>query len=247
MVTTDTPCVDGCGQDAATIERLREQLARVEADLVAGEASDGYHTHRELYDYRMLYNAHAAHGWVASGIPVVKSWRHSDGEECFGGGWFIVVATLPIGQVSNHYKAEHWGLFAVPEVDLPPEYDGHTPQDAADRLRAALTPQNHPRSAANAPEAPRQPGRGERGSGGHTGVVRVKIDNEDDLLPEYRTGYQFPYLDEFVANAVNIHFEAMGQSQFWIGITDPAAGRSWAINCGATNGRAKGYAFVEED
>ena len=28
---SDTPCVDGCGQDAATIERLRERLAKVEA------------------------------------------------------------------------------------------------------------------------------------------------------------------------------------------------------------------------
>lgn len=27
MTTADTPCVDGCGQDAATIERLRERLA----------------------------------------------------------------------------------------------------------------------------------------------------------------------------------------------------------------------------
>ncbi|KUF05683.1 hypothetical protein [Leucobacter sp. G161] len=109
----------------------------------SGSTSDGHHTFDELYDYRMLYNVHAAHGWLAAGIPVVKSWKHSDGELCFGGGWFIVTATLPTGQVSNHYKAEHWGLFAVPEVDLPPEYDGHTPQDAAERLRAAagVTPQ----------------------------------------------------------------------------------------------------------
>lgn len=28
---TDDPCVDGCGQDAATIERLRARLAAVEA------------------------------------------------------------------------------------------------------------------------------------------------------------------------------------------------------------------------
>jgi len=83
----------------------------------------------------MLYNAHAAHGWLAAGIPVVKSWKHSDGEPCFGGGWFIVTATLPAGQVSNHYEAKHWGLFRVPEVELPPKYDGHTPQDAAMRLR----------------------------------------------------------------------------------------------------------------
>jgi hypothetical protein len=113
------------------LEALREQLAR-------GEASDGYHTHRELYEYRMLYNAHAARGWLASGYPVVKSWRHSDGERCFGGGWFIVVASLPTGQVSNHYSEEHWSLFDVPEVARPPEYDGHTPADAAERLRCAL-------------------------------------------------------------------------------------------------------------
>lgn len=113
------------------------EAAQGAAPAVSGSTSDGHHTFDELYEYRMLYNAHAAHGWLAAGIPVVKSWRHSDGEECFGGGWFIVTATLPSGQVSNHYKAEHWELFTVPEVDLPPEYDGHTPQVAAERLRAA--------------------------------------------------------------------------------------------------------------
>ena len=102
---------------------------------VTGNTSDGYHTFDELYEYRMLYNAHASHGWLAAGVPVVKSWKHSDGELCFGGGWFIVTATLPAGEVSNHYKAEHWGLFKVPEVELPPAYDGHTPKAAADRLR----------------------------------------------------------------------------------------------------------------
>lgn len=100
--------------------------------------ADEHHTMDELYEYRMLYNAHAARGWLAAGISVVKSWKHSDGEECFGGGWFIVVATLPTGQVSNHYAAEHWDLFDVPEVDRPLTYDGHTPADAAARLRAAL-------------------------------------------------------------------------------------------------------------
>lgn len=110
------------------------QQAKVRA-LIEG---DGYHTHEELYEYRMLYNAHAARGWLAAGIPVVKSWRHSDGELCFGGGWFVVYATLPAGQVSNHYKTEFWDLFDVPEVDLAPEYDDHTPAEAARRLRADL-------------------------------------------------------------------------------------------------------------
>lgn len=108
---------------------------------VTNDTSDGYHTFGELYQYRMLYNALAANEWATHGTyPVVKSWKHSDGEPCFGGGWFIVVMTLPAGQVSNHYASKHWHLFAVPEVDLPPEYDGHTPADAAERLLAALSP-----------------------------------------------------------------------------------------------------------
>jgi len=121
---------------------LERAQALADAGMLAGvvteHTSDGHHTFAELYDYRMLYNAHAARGWLSVGIPVVKSRRHSDGEACFGGGWFIVTATLPTGQVSNHYRDEFWDLFDVPEADLPPEWDGHTPQDAADRLRAVL-------------------------------------------------------------------------------------------------------------
>ena len=106
--------------------------------LESGEASDGYHTHNELYEYRMLYHAHAVRHWLACGYPVTKSWNHADGEPCFGGGWFIVTAQLPDGQVSNHYAAKDWTLFEVPEVERPTEWDGHTPQDAAARIRTAL-------------------------------------------------------------------------------------------------------------
>ena len=114
-------------------------VLRIPRQEVNGSTSDGHHTFDELYKYRMLYHAHAAHGWLAAGFPVVKSWRHSDGERCFGGGWFIVTAELPTGQVSNHYKAEHWDLFQVPWKTWPPEYDGHTPHQAAERLRETLT------------------------------------------------------------------------------------------------------------
>lgn len=117
--------------------RLLAELRQTRAELVAGNASDGYHTHAELYEYRMLYNAHAAAGWLDAGYRVVKSWRHSDGELCFGGGWFVVCAELPTGQVTNHYEAEHWDLFVIPE-EMPPAYDGHSPADAAHRLRQAL-------------------------------------------------------------------------------------------------------------
>lgn len=101
----------------------------------AETASDGYHTFAELYEYRMLYNAVAANSMPDR---AVKSWRHSDGEPCFGGGWFVVFIDLPTGQVSNHYEAKDWNLFRVPEADFAPQWDGHTPQQAAERLRLAL-------------------------------------------------------------------------------------------------------------
>lgn len=97
-----------------------------------GEISDGYHTFNELYRYRMLYNA-AFFNMLPKEI-VHKSKRHHDGEECFGGGWFIVMANLPTGQISNHYELKDWDLFQIPEKYTADEWDGHTPQEAADRL-----------------------------------------------------------------------------------------------------------------
>ena len=77
-----------------------------------GEISDGYHTFNELYRFRLLYNA-AFFNLLPKEI-VHKSKRHHDGEECFGGGWFIVMANLPTGQISNHYELKDWDLFQIP-------------------------------------------------------------------------------------------------------------------------------------
>lgn len=110
--------------------------------------SDGYHTFDELYEFRKMYNAVLFNEWatqavgfnidgsIKSKFDVHKSWRHNDGELCFGGGWFIVSAMLPTGLISNHYKAEDWDLFKVPEVEKALyEFDGHTPQDVLIRLK----------------------------------------------------------------------------------------------------------------
>lgn len=101
-----------------------------------GEISDGYHTFNELYYYRMLYNA--AFFNILPKEWVHKSKRHNDGEECFGGGWFIVMANLPTGQISNHYELKDWDLFQIPEKEVADKWDGHTPQEAADRLHKYL-------------------------------------------------------------------------------------------------------------
>lgn len=133
-----------------SIKKLEEDYHRVTED-----TSDGYHTFKELYDFRATYNALLFNEWAtqkgdeefldASLVTqntkhsVHKSWKHNDGDPCFGGGWFIVVAKLPSGQISNHYPAERWNEFKVPETStaLFP-FDGHTSQNVLERLKKEL-------------------------------------------------------------------------------------------------------------
>lgn len=122
---------------------------------VRGNYSDGYHTFNELYEFRKSYNAALFNEWAKQKIispkdmwgkdppvynykyDVHKSWRHYDGELCFGGGWFIVVAKLPEGQISNHYEAKDWELFKIPIAEKAKyEFDGHTSADVLARLNA---------------------------------------------------------------------------------------------------------------
>lgn len=86
----------------------------------------------------MLYNA-AFFNLLKDKVRVIKSKRHYDGEECFGGGWFIVMADLPTGQISNHYELKDWDKFNIAEVEHADKWDGHTPNEAADRLEKYLT------------------------------------------------------------------------------------------------------------
>lgn len=69
---------------------------------------------------------------------VHKSKRHSTGEECFGGGWFIIIAKLPTGQISNHYELKYWHLFNIPERELADIWDGHSSNDVVHRLESFL-------------------------------------------------------------------------------------------------------------
>lgn len=104
------------------------------------DTSDGYHTFRDLYNFRMLYNAALFNEWAEKGLyDTHKSYRHSDGELCFGKeNYFVVQAQLPTGQISNHYKGQHWDLFAVPEVAQAAVWDGHTAEMVAERLEEFL-------------------------------------------------------------------------------------------------------------
>lgn len=139
------------------VDRANELMTRQTQGLIdlcpseiKEKLSDGYHTFKELYEFRKVYNAALFNEWAKYAVQdrmfgdyipkpeyqVHKSWKHNDGELCFGGGWFIVCAVLPTGQISNHYKAEDWDLFKIPETEkaLFP-FDGHTSQDVIKRLK----------------------------------------------------------------------------------------------------------------
>lgn len=107
-----------------------------------GEVSDGYHTFNELYEYRMLYNAALFNEFAKQGLyDVHKSRKHSDGEYPFGdSNWFIVMAELPTGQISNHYEMKDWDKFQIPEKPLANKWDEHSPRDVADRLTSFTNP-----------------------------------------------------------------------------------------------------------
>lgn len=109
-------------------------------DFNENSLNDGYHSFDELYEFRKVYNAALFNEWGFSKEPkydVHKSKKHFDGEDCFGGGWFIVVAILPTGQITNHYKLEDWDLFKIPEYEKAKhEFDGHAPKDVINRLKS---------------------------------------------------------------------------------------------------------------
>ena len=77
--------------------------------------------------------------------------------------------------------------------------------------------------------------------------LREPIERWHDGPEEYGGHVQFPFLDEFIAKNVDIHYEAMSDTTFWMLVTCRETGREWHLNFGAINSRAKGFAIVEED
>ena len=94
----------------------------------------------ELYDFRLTYNALLFNEWAENRkYEVYKSRRHNDGELCFDGEYFIVVAQLPTGQVTNHYHIRHWDMFKINEYEkVNEDFDGHTPSDVITRLQQVI-------------------------------------------------------------------------------------------------------------
>ena len=100
------------------------------APVITGETSDGYHTFNELYHHRavlfsVIVKAFPDHAW--------KSRKHHDGS--MYDGMFIVGIETPDGQATYHYDVDpYWDMFKCKELEYAPEWDGHTPAQAIDRI-----------------------------------------------------------------------------------------------------------------
>lgn len=99
-----------------------------------GEVSDGFHTFNELYAHRCALTAVLATIGAINGDSWKSTRHHPDDGPMFD-GYFVVGIELPDGPISYHYPLKDWGKFAaVPELEVPPKWDGHTSADVVERL-----------------------------------------------------------------------------------------------------------------
>ena len=108
-------------------ERKRiETICEVAHITDIGELSDGFHTFNGLYYQRMILFA------ALVKLNKDRSWKskkHSDGEPCFGGGWFVVGIDTPKGSYTYHYEEKYYDMFDCKELPTGKEWDGHTEKD----------------------------------------------------------------------------------------------------------------------
>ena len=130
--------LEKAGKMTDTELKRQETICEVAGVNNIGELSDGFHTFDSLYEQRMilfaaLVKAYKDKAW--------KSYRHEDGEYCFGGGWFIVGIDTPEGSYTYHYEDKYWDMFDCADLPRAKHWDGHTEVDAETRLMS-LEPEN---------------------------------------------------------------------------------------------------------
>lgn len=102
---------------------------------INGDTSDGYHTFNELYHHRavlfsVIVSEFSSMAW--------KARKHHDGT--MYDGMFIVGLDTPWGQASYHYDIDpYWDMFDCEERESAPEWDGHTPDEAIERIGKLAT------------------------------------------------------------------------------------------------------------
>lgn len=127
-------CASSDETEEALGDAIEEIKKRPAADVIEipqtgiGDLSDGYHTFNDLYKQRLVLFASI----VKQNKDLAwKSFRHEDGELCFGGGWFIVGIDTPEGSYTYHYEVKDWDLFDCQELPTSKHWDGHTDKDVS--------------------------------------------------------------------------------------------------------------------
>ena len=118
----------------SNIQDLIKQYKHSNPNSSVGSLSDGYHTFDELYHHRsMLFLALCL---TAFKDKAWKSLLHEEGGDPMYNGMFIMGVETPYGQATYHYDIDPYWEKAknVKEVYHAPKFDGHTPNDAIDRI-----------------------------------------------------------------------------------------------------------------
>ena len=116
------------------IEKYEELINKTSKENI-GNFSDGYHTFNELYYHRailfsVICNNNKTIAW--------KSKQHHDGT--MFNNMFIVGMDTPKGQATYHYDiTPYWNLFEVKELERAPLWDGHTSDQALERISSIRT------------------------------------------------------------------------------------------------------------
>ena len=125
----DEDC-DGLSYQDCEAQILNRLADLIEPEPIDGETSDGYHTFNELYHHRaVLFSV------IVRSCPDMcwKSKKHHAGD--MYEGMFIVGIDTPDGQASYHYDIDpYWDMFDCEEREFAPEWDGHTPEQAIERI-----------------------------------------------------------------------------------------------------------------
>ena len=120
------------------LDKLSEHIETKDKEVKTnmGNISDGYHTFNELYHHRailfsVICNEHPELAW--------KSLQHHDPEQPMYDGMFIVGINTPNGQATYHYDVDpYWDRFKVKELERAPKWDGHTPDEAIERISSLV-------------------------------------------------------------------------------------------------------------
>lgn len=126
---------------------INKDIAQLANDgrIETNNISDRYHTFGELYEHRItlfivlcqVYNVLRLTSFGTYDIDNVpwRSLAHPDGSKWEG--WFIMGLGRSAGeQKTYHLPISKWEETGFCEtLERAPEYDGHTPQDALERLK----------------------------------------------------------------------------------------------------------------